>query len=567
MSFLLPPTLVLLDNNNHSNIAGEMTIKNENNYVVFYWKSHSDDKFDISNCDVSCSNICFTLNTLKEIRINQIKGYQTTVKFELPSYHTSSIFIFPHDTINGFYDLLELLRQNDCIQLQQTNKADQQKINSMQLQQQIQQYTTNGSEKEEQYFMIYTINPKYAQQFPSENSSSSFKYDTNTYITLYELQIYNSHFIAMKTFEENYKHAGDKRKEITLDEFNKDYVSQDGKGILTTAKLELLKKEMFIRGLTNELRPIIWPYLFCYDIPDKTIEENEAYHKTLYEKYKLLSKQLVFCNEQMQYVEKILQVISNDVKRTDKASFAVNPESPALPFLENILVHYLIYNANIGYVQGMGDLVAQFMHVYIKEYFKDHVIFWDGKEVPTEEAESFVFWHFHNLLRLSSHNDIFTRMQENQTFIAERVFHIISNIHPSMSRWLTSHGLSNLLFMFRFFLLQYKREFPEASQRLWDTFYSVDNPYSFISFFSAAVLFYSFPYFGNKQNTNLGEVMFGMDSALNNLNAYKVLSMSIRLYQAAIQNREENLWLFMSRKLEEKNKFSSKFLQKAQQII
>lgn len=60
--------------------------------------------------------------------------------------------------------------------------------------------------------------------------------------------------------------------------------------------------------------------------------------------------------------------IEKDVSRTDRTvEFYAGDNNPNLQILNDILMTYVMYNFDLGYVQGMSDLLAPILHLMQSE--------------------------------------------------------------------------------------------------------------------------------------------------------------------------------------------------------
>lgn len=61
-------------------------------------------------------------------------------------------------------------------------------------------------------------------------------------------------------------------------------------------------------------------------------------------------------------------LIEKDVNRTDRTlNFYAGENNPNLHVLYDILMTYVMYNFDLGYVQGMSDLCSVILHLYKDE--------------------------------------------------------------------------------------------------------------------------------------------------------------------------------------------------------
>ncbi|KAH0795544.1 TBC domain containing protein [Histomonas meleagridis] len=204
---------------------------------------------------------------------------------------------------------------------------------------------------------------------------------------------------------------------------------------------------------------------------------------------------------------------------------------------------YILYNPNIGYTQGMGDYISTLMILYIKEFNGDMAVFYDGRTIPIEKAESFIFWNFVYLLRSNQLDIQFKNMQSSQRFNAGRSFEIAASIHPVMQHWISSRKLDGLFFIYKSILLTFKRDYPiEFVKRIWDSVFSCDKAV-FPRFFTAAVLFEIFPSIAIVEFGDLGDVISSYENCLKNIDQNELIEIAMFLYEKGTNDvNNEKYW-------------------------
>lgn len=77
--------------------------------------------------------------------------------------------------------------------------------------------------------------------------------------------------------------------------------------------------------------------------------------------------------------------IEKDVKRTDRTQeYFAGDENPNLSVLQDILLTYCMYNFDLGYVQGMSDLLAPILCIMNNEVTKrlpQNYTFWNKSQI------------------------------------------------------------------------------------------------------------------------------------------------------------------------------------------
>ncbi|OHT05329.1 TBC domain containing protein [Tritrichomonas foetus] len=312
---------------------------------------------------------------------------------------------------------------------------------------------------------------------------------------------------------------------------------------------ENLKREVFRRGLTNEARCRVWPYLLGLSSPSKSTIENEKFLNRKLKEYQSIRKQWKSITESQQKeipeIAELVRVVENDVKRTDRTLPQFQKDnSPNLVLLHNVLISYALYNHDTGYVQGMGDLVSPFIILYIKNWTdNDHAEFYDGKIVTRDEAESFMLWLLCGMMATMQHDRMFTELAPHQQFAMERAYEITKRTNPPLREWLVENELTELFFLYRPILLLFKREFDLSFvYRLWDSFFSHTKPFSFPRFFLAAVLMILFPRLMLHTKGGIGDVMSLTDRIIGSIDGYAALNIAIGLQERINASGKTTEW-------------------------
>ena len=72
--------------------------------------------------------------------------------------------------------------------------------------------------------------------------------------------------------------------------------------------------------------------------------------------------------QQIQVILFISFFTEKDVKRTDRVlPFYAGDDNPNVELLNNILMTYVMYNFDLGYVQGMSDLLSPLLQLMSNE--------------------------------------------------------------------------------------------------------------------------------------------------------------------------------------------------------
>ncbi|TYJ57288.1 hypothetical protein B9479_002021 [Cryptococcus floricola] len=136
--------------------------------------------------------------------------------------------------------------------------------------------------------------------------------------------------------------------------------------------------------------------------------------------------------------------------------------------LRTILMTYHTYSPELGYVQGMSDLLSPI-----------YVIF-DGNEADS-------FWGLVGVMKMMESN--FLRDQSGMKKQLSQLQQLIAVMDPELYVHLERTGSLNLFFTFRWILIIFKREFPFTTiPRLWENLFTGYYSNQFVIFVALAVL-------------------------------------------------------------------------------
>ncbi|KAJ6150958.1 GTPase-activating protein GYP7 [Penicillium chermesinum] len=175
--------------------------------------------------------------------------------------------------------------------------------------------------------------------------------------------------------------------------------------------------------------------------------------------------------------------IEKDVHRTDRTVplFAgediphPDPDSPFadsgtnvhLEQMKDMLLTYNEYNPELGYVQGMSDLLAPLYAVM--------------------QDDAVAFWAFVGFMNRMERN--FLRDQSGMRAQLLALDHLVQLMDPQLYLHLQSADSTNFFFFFRMLLVWYKREFEWSDVlRLWETLWTDYYSSSFHLFIALAIL-------------------------------------------------------------------------------
>ncbi|GLH12187.1 TBC1 domain family member 15 [Gryllus bimaculatus] len=221
---------------------------------------------------------------------------------------------------------------------------------------------------------------------------------------------------------------------------------QDDEGRVTD--VDMLKMIIFKGGIVPSLRYEVWKFLLGYFPWDSTNTDRQNIRKQKTDEYfrmKLQWKTMSPGQEERfsDYRER-KSLIEKDAKRTDRTiEFFAGENNSNLQVLSDILMTYVMYNFDLGYVQGMSDLLSPILCLM------------------TNEADA--FWCFVGFMNRVS--GIKCQLNELQT--------LLSVVNPELTSYIRHHDSGNMFFCFRWLLVLFKREFSQADvMKLWEVLWT-----------------------------------------------------------------------------------------------
>lgn len=339
---------------------------------------------------------------------------------------------------------------------------------------------------------------KWAQQVKEEAEKSQSKYmlDDQLYARINKELGSNE----MLTPEEISKTS---RRGIISPQEWKSFFDISGRLMITSDEV---KNRIFHGGLHEDVRAEAWLFLLNVYPWDSSEEEREALRDSYSTRYDELTmkwaavderEDMDFFKDQKFRIEKDihrtdrnLDIFKNQVKKPPAAAQSdqvgtereSSPETPDedspeddgflftnihLQRMRNILLTYNEYNVNLGYVQGMSDLLSP-LYVVVRD-------------------EPLVFFAFANFMERMERN--FVRDQSGMKKQMSTLNKLLQFMLPNLYKHLEKCQSNDLFFFFRMLLVWFKREFEWADvlllwEVLWTDYYSSQ----FVLFFCLSVL-------------------------------------------------------------------------------
>ncbi|GAB1217273.1 hypothetical protein ATERTT37_006509 [Aspergillus terreus] len=281
----------------------------------------------------------------------------------------------------------------------------------------------------------------------------------------------------------------ERRKVLTLKEWEGFFDPMTGRLQVT---VDEVKERIFHGGLepNDGVRKEAWLFLLGVYSWDSSREERQVMMNSKRDEYIRLKgawwERMIEGSstvEQYEWWKEQRNRIEKDVHRTDRTIplFAgediphPDPDSPFadtgtnvhLEQMKDMLLTYNEYNPDLGYVQGMSDLLAPIYAVM--------------------QDDAVAFWAFVGFMDRMERN--FLRDQSGMRVQLLTLDHLVQLMDPRLYLHLQSADSTNFFFFFRMLLVWYKREFEWVDVlRLWETLWTDYYSSSFHLFIALAIL-------------------------------------------------------------------------------
>nr|XP_018900502.1 PREDICTED: TBC1 domain family member 15 [Bemisia tabaci] len=243
----------------------------------------------------------------------------------------------------------------------------------------------------------------------------------------------------------------------------------DAQGRITNS--ELVKKIIYQGGISSKLRADVWKYLLGYLPWEATTAEQIEIRNSKEKEYNRmkLQWQMVTPAQEARFSDfrDRKSLIEKDVNRCDRSlDFYAGENNSNLKSLHNILMTYIMYNFDLGYVQGMSDLLAP-------------ILFIMNNEVDA-------FWCFSAFMdKVASNFDVDQAGSKRQLL---HLHELLSVMDPKFAEYLKNLE-PGYLFCFRWLLVIFKREFSyDDTMTIWEAFWTGIPGPNFHLFVGLAIL-------------------------------------------------------------------------------
>ncbi|KAM6304526.1 TBC1 domain family member 15 isoform 2-T2 [Podargus strigoides] len=242
-----------------------------------------------------------------------------------------------------------------------------------------------------------------------------------------------------------------RREPVSAEEWAK---NMDSEGRILN--VDYIKRSIFKGGLCHTLRKEAWKFLLGYFPWNSTKEERANLQKKKTDEYFRMKLQWKSVSEEQEKRNSRLRdyrsLIEKDVNRTDRTNkFYEGEDNPGLILLHDILMTYCMYDFDLGYVQGMSDLLSPVLYVM--------------------ENEVDAFWCFVSYMD-QMHQNFEEQMQGMKTQLIQ-LSTLLRLLDSGFCSYLESQDSGYLYFCFRWLLIRFKREFSfQDILRLWEVMWT-----------------------------------------------------------------------------------------------
>ncbi|EKD16410.1 GTPase-activating protein GYP7 [Drepanopeziza brunnea f. sp. 'multigermtubi' MB_m1] len=252
----------------------------------------------------------------------------------------------------------------------------------------------------------------------------------------------------------------EQRKTVTLNEWNSFFDQRTGRLSIT---VDEVKERVFHGGLDPDdgVRKEAW--LFLLEVYDwhSSAEERKAELARLRDEYVKLKGA---------WWDRLIDLGGDgeDTPHPDPSSpFADVGTNVHLEQMKDMLLTYNEYNRDLGYVQGMSDLLAPIYAVM--------------------QDDAIAFWGFQHFMDRMERN--FLRDQSGMRKQLLTLDNLVQLMDPKLYMHLQSADSTNFFFFFRMLLVWYKREFPWLDVlHLWEVLWTDYLSSGFHLFIALAIL-------------------------------------------------------------------------------
>ncbi|XP_047236874.1 TBC1 domain family member 15 isoform X1 [Girardinichthys multiradiatus] len=275
-----------------------------------------------------------------------------------------------------------------------------------------------------------------------------------------------------------------------------------------------LRQRIFKGGLCHAVRKEAWKFLLGYYPWTSTLEERKSLQKAKTDEYFRMKLQWKSIGEEQERRNSRLRdyrsLIEKDVNRTDRTNrFYEGLNNPGLTLLHDILMTYCMYDFDLGYVQGMSDLLSPILYVM--------------------ENEVDAFWCFVSFMD-QMHQNFEEQMQGMKTQLIQ-LSTLLRLLDLAFWNYLESQESGYLYFCFRWLLIRFKRELSfQDVLRLWEVMWTGLPCQNFHLLVCCAIL--------DSEKQKIMEENYGFNEILKHIN-----ELSMKLDIKEILQKAEGIYL------------------------
>eukprot|EP00826_Nyctotherus_ovalis_P026117 TRINITY_DN2038_c0_g2_i2.p1 TRINITY_DN2038_c0_g2~~TRINITY_DN2038_c0_g2_i2.p1 ORF type:complete len:378 (-),score=61.27 TRINITY_DN2038_c0_g2_i2:110-1156(-) len=268
---------------------------------------------------------------------------------------------------------------------------------------------------------------------------------------------------------------GDRRQAKFVELLNADIISLDK---LRSLSWVGIPASTFL--LTLELRPSTWKVLLGY-LPTSQAIKAEVLARKRAEYADLAA---LYCTkdgikgEQSDQDMKSYKQILTDVPRT-MAGYELFKEPLVRELLARVLFVWNVRHPASGYVQGINDLCAPFVVVYLSDYIfidyakmeykKSELLGLDNKTLQYLEAD--IYWSLCKMLEKMQ--DVYTVNQPGAYKIINKMKEIVKHVDLELYEHIEEQCVNLVSITFRWVNCFFTREFAlDKAIRMWDTYFA-----------------------------------------------------------------------------------------------
>lgn len=231
----------------------------------------------------------------------------------------------------------------------------------------------------------------------------------------------------------NWFHGSVSRTCLTKKEFEQMFEPSTGRLL----NEQTFRQRIYETGCEKPIRKIVWCYLFRIFDQTMTNDEKKQYVNKAKERYDEMKYAWQSKNETE--IMMLKNLIEKDVTRTDSSEkFFDKKHELSREKLLNILMTYCVYHPEPGYAQGMTDMAAPILYVI--------------------RDEALAYACFCSLMRYMS--PLFDSNNQAINRRLDLLRKTIKAIDIDLWKRIEECDISNLMFAYRWILLDCKREFP-----------------------------------------------------------------------------------------------------------